>query len=103
MRQSVRDAPRTALLARKGVHYMRRLWEESNISAVRGASAPPKDGSEASAESLAPPLTTSHRTTDPVQLILFKELRLFLAAEVHGLPPRPRAHKRRSNMGFPAM
>ena len=43
-------------------------WEESNISAVRGASAPPKDESEASAESLAPPPTTSRRTTnDPVQ------------------------------------
>ena len=68
VRQSVRDAPRTALLARKGVHYMRRLWEESNISAVRGANAPSKDESEASAESLAPPPTTSRNSTDdPVQ------------------------------------
>ena len=85
---------------RSRVSQLRRLWEESNISAVRGANAPSKDESEASAEPLAPPPTTSRRQTTPCNSKP-KQSRLFLAAAGARAAPRPRAHRQAPQDGVP--
>ena len=83
---------------------MRRLWEESNISAVRGANAPSKDESEASAESLAPPLTTSRGTRDQPRAFIFNLQAVPRCRRSTGCPTPARARtERRRKMGFPAM
>ena len=82
---------------------MRREWEML-LSAVRGASVRAKGELEASAESLAPPLTTSRGTRDPpVQLIPFERAGCSSLPQEHGLPHARARTDRRRNMGFPAM